>query len=647
MRFGCAWYPEQWSESRWAADLALMRDAHMNVVRVGEFAWSRMEPSEGRYDLDWLERAIHAAASHGLATVIGTPTAAPPAWLTRRYPSTLLVRENGRPAEHGNRCHFSPTSERYIGFCRAIAGELARRFGGNEHVIGWQIDNEYSVVPYDEATRAQFHAFLRSRYGTIERINELWTTAYWSQTYEDWADIPLPIGPHNPGLMLEFRRFVSRIYASYQSAQIEAIRPHTKGFITHNALGWFEAVDLDELVADLDVASWDCYAGTGHFDPLAQGVKHDLVRGLKGRSFWLMETQPGSVNWSHINSALNRGAVGTMCWHAVGHGADAILFWQWRSALNGQEQYHGSLVAPDGRPRPVYDEIRRLGGDLARTADALRGTGVISECALIDSYDDRWALQLQRHHADFDPGAHTATFYRALRSRLHAIDVVHPTRSLAGYRLVIAPHLHLCNEALAAKLERFVREGGHLVLGPRSGMKDEHSALLPSRQPGPLAAALGAHVEEYYALDAEVPLEPGGRASIWAEWIEVDDPDVTVVLRYEPSNGWLDGKAAVVSRALGAGSISYVGAWVDDETMGRLTDGWLEASGLSAWAGPPGVELCRRVGDSREVWICINHGQEPRSLDVPFSGVDRIGGERISGSLVLGPYGVAVVETRS
>jgi beta-galactosidase len=643
MRFGCAWYPEHWAESRWPRDLTLMRDAGMNVVRVAEFAWSRMEPEEGRFDLDWLERAIARAADHGIDTVIGTPTAAPPAWVTRRYPDTLLVRDDGRPATHGNRCHFSFTSERYLGLCRAIAGALAERFGRDPCVIGWQIDNEYSAVSYDDEARRAFHAFLRARFGTLARLNDAWATAYWSQTYSDWSEIPLPVGPHNPGLMLEFRRFVSDAYAHYQRVQIDAIRPHTSAFITHNALGWFEAVDLDVVSRDLDFVSWDSYVGSGHLEPAVEGAKHDLVRGLKRRNFWLMETQPGSVNWAKVNTTLDRGEVRSSAWHAVGHGADAVLYWQWRSALNGQEQYHGSIVGPDGEPRPLYDEIRRLGDDFARAAAVLRDTSPVAECAILDSYDDRWALTLQRHHADFDPGAHLSTFYRALRARVHTVDVVHPSTPLDAYRLVVAPHLHVLDESVARSLEDFVRRGGCLVLGPRSGMKDGHNALLPSRQPGPLAAVLGAHVEEYYALDGSVALDPAGEARIWAEWIEIDQPDVRVVLRYGAFNGWLDGKAAVVHRRVGAGSVTYVGAWLDGASMDRLAAEWLVESGVTATPAVAEIELCRRLGPSGTVWICINHGREARRFRVPFRGVDVLTGVDCTGELWLGPRDVAVV----
>ncbi len=643
MKFGSAWYPEQWEEARWPLDLALMRDAGMNVVRVGEFAWSRMEPEEGRFDLDWLERAVALAAVYGLKTVMGTPTAAPPAWLTRGYPETLLVREDGRRATHGNRCHFSPTSARYLRFCEAIAGALAGRFGSNPNVVLWQIDNEYSVVSYDEEARRAFQEFLRGRFGTLEALNAAWTTAYWSQTYAEWSEVPIPVGAHHPGLALEFRRFVSHAYARYQRVQIDAIRAHGNAPITHNALGWFEAVDLDVVFQDLDVASWDSYVGSGHLDPVVEGAKHDLVRGLKRQNFWLMETQPGSVNWAKVNNALDRGEVRTMAWHAVGHGADAVLYWQWRSALGGQEQYHGSLLGPDGLPRPVYGEVARLGVELARASSLLDETQPVAEVAILDSHDDRWALLLQKHHADYDPSAHLATYYRPLRALVHTVDVVHPGASFEGLRLIVAPHLHAIGEALARSLEGFVRRGGVLVLGPRSGVKDENNRLLPSRQPGPLASVLGAHVEEYFALDVGVPVAPAGEARIWAEWLETDEADAAGVLHYGPSNGWLDGKAAVVERKVGQGMVVYVGAWLDGATMARLAAGWVAASGADTTPAPEGVELCRRIGAGKEVWICINHGREEQRVPVPFSGVDVLTGRRCDREICLRARDVAVI----
>jgi len=650
LRLGSAWYPEHWPEERWAEDLRLMKAAGMNVTRIAEFAWSRLEPEEGRYELDWLERAVELAAEHGIETVLGTPTAAPPAWLTQRYPETLAIEPNGQRAVHGTRCHFSFTNARYRGFCRAIAEAMAKRFGRNPHVIGWQIDNEYGRVSYDEETRRQFQAWLQRKYGSLENLNERWTASYWSQEYSDWAQIPLPAGGHNPSLMLEFRRFITHTYCDYQRTQTEAIRQHAdpRQWITHNFMGWFDLYDHYELSKGLDLASWDFYVGTGHADYLDSGARHDLTRGFKRRNFWIIETQPGSVNWSGVNNVLDRGEVRALAWHDVGHGADAVCYWQWRSALGGQEQYHGSLVAPDGGPRPLHAEVAEIGADFAKASDLLAGTAPASSVAILHSYDDRWAINFQRHHKDFDPVQHLLSFYRALRPLTHEMDIVHPLAPLASYKLVVAPHLHILTDDLVRHLLDYVVGGGHLVLGPRTGMKDEFNALLPSRQPGRLADAAGVHVAEFYALDKPIVLGGKlgpGKAEIWAEWLLVHGEDVEDLLGYGKANGWLDGVTAAATRPVGSGRITTIGAWLDAEAMWRLARWMVKTSGIKPAfrAVPEGVEVCRRVGEGKEAFIVVNHTAKAQHVALPRAMTNALTGRAAAKSLKLAPRGVAVL----
>ena len=242
LHLGSAWYPEQWPESRWGADLALIQQAHFNVVRVGEFAWSTMEPAEGQYKFAWLDRAIALAAKHHIAVVIGTPTDAPPAWLTTKYPETLRVDENGVRAGNGGRRQFDYASPLYRRFCAAIVKQLAQRYGHNPNVIGWQIGNEYTDESFDPATRALFQQFLRARCKTLDNLNTRWTTAYWSQTYTAWAQIPLPAHSGNPSLLLEHKHFVTATWRSFQRNQIDVLRPliDPHQFITTNigGLAW-------------------------------------------------------------------------------------------------------------------------------------------------------------------------------------------------------------------------------------------------------------------------------------------------------------------------------------------------------------------------------------------------------------------------
>jgi beta-galactosidase len=622
IQLGAAWYPEQWNEAAWDHDLTLMQQAHFTVVRVGEFAWSREEPSEGRYDLDWLARAVRLAEKHHIVVVLGTPTDAPPAWLTQKYPDTLGTDANGHLREHGGRRQFSYSSPRYRSFCVAIATQLARRFGHDPNVIGWQIGNEYTDESFDASTRKQFQAFLKDKFKTLDSLNEHWATAYWSQTYTDWSQIPLPTSGGNPGLLLEHKHFVTATWRSFQHDQIAAIRPlsDARQFITTNigGLGWSDNWDHYKMTEDLDLASWDEYVGTGHLDVTKEAFMNDFVRGWKRKNFWVMETQPGTVNWASVNNSLDPGETRALAWQAIGHGADAILYWQWRDALNGQEQYHGAIVGPDGQPNPIYAEIQQLGEELQKTSAALANTSPQADVALLVDYDSRWAIDFQPHSKNYDQQQVLLDYYKVLSANGRTIDVISPDAPLDRYKLIVAPSLNVISKSLADHLLAYVKEGGQLVLGPRSGMKDEYDALNSHRQPGPLADALGAYVEQYYALDAPVKVASGS-ASIWAE--QLTTTAATPSLTYGKANGWLDNKVASASRNIGDGKLAYIGALLEPETLQSALQPYLDDFGEPVEFfndRPAGIEVSDRVGpDEQHIFIVINHNlNKPVDLKV-------------------------------
>jgi len=648
---GTAWYPEQWPESRWEADLSLMQQAGIHMVRVGEFAWSRMEPQEGQYDLDWLDRAITAAAKHNIYSVIGTPTAAPPAWLTQKYPETLRMEEDGRRAQHGNRVQFNFANPKYRELARKIAEQLAKRFGHNPYVLGWQIDNEYSAISFDPDTMTQFQDWVKNRYGTLDNLNTRWTTAYWSETYSSWDQIPIQVGYGNPGLLLSWMRFVTDTWRSYQKNQLVVIRANSdpRQFITTNTMGWFDGFDHYTVEQDLDLAAWDDYVGEGHLDPVHNGATHDLTRGFKQKNFWVIETQPGFVNWADINNSLNKGEVRAMAWHDVAHGADTVSYWQWRSALNGQEQYHGTLLGSDGTPVPLYDEVAQVGREFAKAAPTLAGTSPKSEIAILHSYDSRWAIQWQKHNRKYDPVQEIVSYYGPLRAIAQSIDIVPPTASLSPYKLVVAPGLNVLSDAAAKNLIAYVQAGGHLVLGQRSGMKDDDNSLQPERQPGPLTNLLGGHVEQYYALTDPVPLEGNwgaGQCQLWAELLSAKDSGTEVLMRYGKSNGWLDGQPAAITRQVGKGRITYIGAWLDPKTMAQAAKWMTDTSGVKPAFGlaPQGVEVSARYGKQGVVYVLINFSGAPQTLSLPHEMQDVLegGAER---SVNLDKYAVAVLSS--
>ena len=647
---GTAWYPEQWPESRWPKDLALMQAAHIRVVRVGEFAWSTFEPHQGVYHFGWLERAISEAAGHHIFVVIGTPTAAPPAWLTSRYPQTLRVKADGRRAQHGNRQQFSFSSPLYRKFCREIATRLARHFGHNSDVIGWQIDNEMGPPSFDAGTRRQFHAWLRRKYHTIGALNRHWTTAYWSQTYQHFSQIPMRATGENPGLLLDFKRFVSATWASYVRNQVQVIRRYAspRQFITTNTTHWGDQFNQYVINRQLTLAAWDDYVPDGHYHWLVNGVQDDLVRGYKRRDFWVMETQPAFVDWAPVNAALPPYAMRELAWQDVGHGADAVLYWQWRSALNGQEQYHGTLVGPGGEPVPAYRVVRGVGAQFALAGAALAGTSPRSRVALLQSYASRWAIDFQRQTVRFGVVREFTAFYKPLERYAQSVDVVAPDAPLGRYRLVVAPALNVLSRAEAQHLAAYVSAGGHLVLGPRSGMKDPYDALWTQRQPGPLAALLGGRVQQYYALLKPVPLAGSlgsGRASVWAETLVAQAPTTHVLMRYGKSNGWLDHRPAIITRRVGKGSITYIGAWLDPPLMRTV----LDALARSAHVQPliPGVarnvEVCERRGDGKRVWILINHSDKTHSVRLPAPATALLRGGGARREVTLAPHAVRVL----
>jgi beta-galactosidase len=656
LHIGASYYPEHWPEERWSEDIRLMKEAGMTVARLGEFAWSSLEPSAGEFRLDWLERVISQLADSGIASVLGTPSAGPPAWLVSQYPDLLAVDEYGRRAQIGNRCHYCVNSPEFHTAVGQIVKALAERFGSNPSVIGWQLDNEFHRVCYCDRCRKLFQDFLQACYGSLDVLNERWSTSYWSQTYSAWEQIPIPIGPHNPGLMLEFKHFITESYQKFQRLQVETLRPYIPEgvWITHNFMKWFDGYDHYAMSEDLNIASWDWYVGMGHNDYLSSGVLHDLVRGFKNRNFWLIETQPGSINWKPINTTLDRGEARAMAWHAVAHGADAIVYWQWRSALGGQEQLHGTLVDQAGKPRPFYQEAHQLGKDFEIISPILAGSEIKASIAMLNDYDSLWSIQWQPHHREFDYVEHFTHYYRPLASLNVPVDVLSGRRlvdasSLGGYKVVIAPALLFQNETMVETLQKYVSRGGHLVLTARCGMKDPYNALLPERQPGGLREIAGVEVEDFYALQEPVPVIGTwfeGQSRLWAERLVLTGKNnARVIARYRKSNGWLDDQIAISVNGFGTGLVYYVGAYLDEAAQQLFFARVLKTAKVTTIVTPPGIEIrTRERSETGELfYILINHTSMERDISMPWPSFEHLSRRAIAQEFYLAAYGVMVL----
>lgn len=655
MYYGTVWYPEHWDESRWPTDLAMMRDLGFNVVRTTEYNWTLLEPREGEYHLDGLHRAVDAAAKFGIEVVLTVPSDSPPAWMADKYPDIIRIEEDGRPVLARTRRHYNPASPRYRDFCATIAEKLAERFADHPNVIGWQICNEYCWKSYDEHTKARFHDWLKQRYGSLDELNRRWTTMAWNQVYTDWSHIPFPIGWPNPCLDIEFYRFASLMFREFQKVQIDALRKHIprEHWITHN-MHCFDELDFTQIMRDADVAAWDpypCrYREDSLVDPHYMGWVSDFARNFKSRKHWITETQPGHTNWGYPNVEMPRGAVRAMCWHFYAHGAESVMYWQWRSPYAGHEQYHGVIVAPDGNLRPLGKEVGEVGAEFKRLAPVLKDAHPHAETALIYSYVDQTSLRHQPHNKRFDRDKHMTHWYGSLRRLPVEVDLIEPGADFTKYKLVTAPHLHCLDDAVAQRLADYVQQGGHLMLGPRSGFKDEINALKPERQPGViLGKLLGAAVADYYAMGKAAPVsgEIGkGEVDIWAEYLDVSADDAQVLLTYGKDNGWIDDQPAMVTRAVGKGRISYLGAYLDAPLMDKAMRWIAESAGVANDfdALPLMVEMCRLRRDGGDVCFVINHGTDDVTYKLPRAMKQLLPSETDSVStLKLPPFEVVVL----
>lgn len=651
LHIGTAYYPEQWPSSAWVEDIGRMKELGLTVVRLAEFSWSSLEPAPGDFHLDWLDQAVELLGANEIAVVLGTPTAAPPAWLCQRYPDMMAVDENGARVQFGNRSHYCVNSPEFHAAVQAIVRQMAERFAAKHWVIGWQIDNEFNRVCYCPRCRLLFQEYLKDKYQSLDELNRRWSTAYWSQTYSSWDQIPLPIGPHNPGLMLDFKRFVTHSYRLFQKMQIDILRPLLKpnDWITHNFMNWFDGLDHYKMAADLDLASLNWYIGQGHNNHLITNASHDLARGWKGKNFWVMESQPGTVNWAGINNPLFKGEGRSMAWQAVAHGAEAFLYWQWRSAPNAHEQMHGTLIDPSGQPRPFFDEVKRIASEFKRASDLIAGSKVKARVAILNDYESRWSIGWQPHHEEFDYLTHLLSYYRPIAAANVMVDIISADAALDGYKLVIAPATLIVDEQRFNNLRSHVQHGGYLILTPRTAVKDRDNALLASRPPGPFREMAGVEVAEAFALDEPVPVKGNwfnGVSQRWAELIKLTDVNITVpAARYLPCNGWLDDQPAITVHGYRSGLVYYVGTCLDDQAQNDFMARVLKTCGLNPpFEVPPGVELSRRVReDNTEILFLINHTRERKSVNIMHTYHEHLKDLEIAGQIEMAPYGVAVI----
>ena len=544
---GVCYYPEHWPEDLWEQDAKEMADAGISWVRIAEFSWIKMEPEAGHYDFAWLDKAIDILGKAGLKIVLCTPTATPPKWLVDSMPDMIAIDQEGRPRGYGSRRHYSFSHKGYRAECARITQVLAKRYGDNPYVQAWQTDNEYgchdTALSWCQSAKDNFRLWLKERYGTIEALNEAWGTIFWSMAYRHFDEIELPnltVTEANPSHNMDFRRFATDEIVSFDKLQVDIIRAHSPNRpISHNFMGDFNQFNARPVAAHLDIATWDSYP-LGFLqnmqnkarkdpqleadclrvgDPDFQAFHHDLYRSMA--RLWIMEQQPGPVNWAAFNPIPLKGAVRLWSWEAFAHDAEVVAYFRWRQAPFAQEQMHAGLKLRDNQDAPGMAEVKQVNQELTQISlDKTQRADI----ALIHDYESDWMTELDGQSEDFYYLRLILDLYRAVRENGGSIDVIGPEASIEDYKLILVPSLLHVSDELMAKL---AASNARILAGPRTALKTTSFQLPSALMTEGFAEMTGFVTKRIDALPARLPQKAywqdhegqnhEGSLSIWRE----------------------------------------------------------------------------------------------------------------------------------
>jgi beta-galactosidase GanA len=659
---GASWYPEMWDAAEWPKDIARMRELGFNIVRVFEFAWKRMEPQEGAFDLEWATDLLDQCHAAGIKVMIGTPTAAPPAWLTEQYPEVLQCHADGSLETHGRRKHFNHHSALYREKCAKIVEEMCKAFGKHPAVYAWQIDNEMSGSDYGPETKELFHCWLKERFGSIEGLNEAWGLQFWSQAYDRFEQIPMvqsAVGSieiperHHPSLLMAQARFQNDGWTRFISLQCDVIRRYSAAPITSNmtespGMHWYQHNRV------LDAVGSSMYKDLAHYDWTLYLM--DRMRAEKARPYWLLETAP---NWSATgriwNIHMHAEGLRTISWMSLLMGGSMILYWQWRQHWAGQEMLHGTLVTATGQWRPGVDAHRSLCKEVAEQESWLQANRAApAEVAVVYSNESAWGVSIDPHDDDV---VYTKRwrdeFYLPLVENHIWRDVICQEMEFSRYKVLIVPMLQILQPAALERLKDWVAKGGCLFVGPMTGSRTEEYTMRKDRVFGGLEDLIGA--ESLYSfppkwVEQQTTISgPGLPESHPAVWCESWQPAGAEVLA-EYRGGYGDGGAAIVRNRYGKGAVITCGTFVSKELYLALVNQLVDEAKVTRHSqGDARVVVVPRGQESGSPtgYGVINLNETPARVKLTAAGVDRLSGDQWQDWVELKPLQISLVEVQS
>jgi beta-galactosidase len=658
--YGGDYNPEQWPENIWQDDMRLMKLAHVNMVSINIFSWAALEPAPHTYQFETLDRIMDMLADNGIAADLATATASPPTWMSRHYPAMLPVTYDGRRYTHGSRRHYCPNSTDYRRESAALVQQLAERYARHPALHLWHVDNEYAchvtACYCDQCARA-FRQWLQERYSTLAALNEAWATSFWSQRYYNWEDIlPPRLTPaqHNPSQVLDYQRFMSDSFLECYLIQARILREITPNVpITTNFMGAFKPLDYFSWAPHLDVISNDSYP-PNTAPAWETALIDDLMRSLRGgQPYLLMEQSPSQVNWMVQNPQKRPGRMRMLSYQNVAHGADGILFFQWRQSKGGSEMYHSAVVTHEGNEHTrIFREVAQLGAELSQLSPEVVGARTPAQVALLVDWQNWWAVEYRPNPSDrLNYWEQIKTYYEPLHALNIAVDIVQPESDLSRYRLVIAPLLYMVRPGVAQNLEQFVQHGGILLTTFFSGIIDQNHHATLGGYPGALRKLLGVHVEEFdpwtetmsnQLIIEEGPLRGTYPCTLWGEVVHLEGAHALGVFAHDY---YAQGPALTVHQ-FEQGQVYYLATQVSRDLLARLTHQLCRQAGVEpVLNAPKGVEVTRRVrADGRAVFFLLNHTHQTETVTLPVgSFTSLLNGHMVEGQIEVAANDVAVL----
>lgn len=653
---GAYYYPEHWNENEWERDLKKMHELGFEFTHFAEFAWAQLEPQEGVYDFAWLDKAVALADKYDLKVVMCTSTATPPVWLSRKYPEILLRDEQGNVMDHGARQHASFASPTYRKLAFRMIEELAKHYGNDSRIIGWQLDNEPAVqFDYGKEALDGFRRFLREKYqDDIRKLNEAWGTAFWSQTYSSFDEINLPqfsLMFMNHHQVLDYRRFAALQTNEFLDEQCRLIKKYAKNqWVTTNYIPDYDKGHIGGSKT-LDFMSYTRYMVYGDNEgigrrgfrignPLRIAMANDFFRPITG-TYGVMELQPGQVNWGSINPQPYPGAVRLWLWSVFAGGSDFICTYRFRQPLYGTEQYHYGIVGTDGvtvtpgghEYEQFMQEIRGL-RPIAREREVKPADYVKRTTAILWNPENYWSIDRQKQNRTWDTFKHVDKYYRALKSYGAPVDFISEEKDFSRYPVLVVPAYQLVDEALVKRWKEYVMEGGNLVLTCRTAQKDRMGRLPEAPFGSMISELTGDKIEFYDLLLPDLPgiVRMDGYDYNWNTWGEILMPQSDNEIWATYTQEFYEGKPAVTFRKLGKGTVTYVGVDTTDGALERkVLDKLYARLGISVMNLPYGVTMEYRNGFG----IVLNYSDQPYHFELPQGSKVLIGSQDIPTAGVL------------